>query len=634
MSKKIPWGPIGYITYKSKYARRIKEGDVNSKTEEFEDTVERELQGILKQIKLNLTQEDQEYYKWMRLNLKASVAGRFMWQLGTSTVNKFGLMSLQNCACVVVDEPIRPFTWAMDALMLGCGVGFNIQKEYVYELPKVKKAKVIRKDTKDADFIVPDSREGWVKLLEETLKAHFVTGKGFSYSTICIRTQGANIRGFGGVASGPEYLANGIQKINELINKRAGKKLNPIDVLDIMNIIGEVVVSGNVRRSAQIALGDMDDLQYLNAKRWDLGGIPNHRSNSNNSIICNDINLLPEQFWNGYSGNGEPYGLINMALSRKVGRAGDERYSDPEVVGYNPCAEQSLANYETCCLAEIYLPNIETKEELIKITKLLYRINKHSLALKCHHPETQSIVRKNMRMGIGVTGYLQTSEKVKKWLKDCYEELRDYDKEYSLEQGFSESIKLTTVKPSGTLSLLPGVSPGAHPSPGGKFYIRRIRIPTNSPLVRVCQAHGYPIEPQERFDGTLDQNTMVVSFPCKEPKNSVFIDDCTAVDQLEVVKRLQSEWSDNSVSCTIRYKLEELEDIKEWLKNNYNDHIKSVSFMLHHGHGFKQAPFEEIDEKTYKEMIRKVDLITETSVTLKDEDMEDQECEGGACPIK
>jgi ribonucleoside-triphosphate reductase len=195
------------------------------------------------------------------LTLKGSVAGRFWWQLGTKTVDKLGLLSLQNCAFTIVNDPIRPFTWTMDALMLGSGVGYNIQREYVNTLPKVKgKIKIERKDEPDADFIVPDSREGWVKLLAKVLKAHFYSGEGFTYSTICIRSKGAPIKSFGGVASGPEELCWGINEIHQIFNNRAKKKLRPIDCLDIMNIIGAIVVAGNVRRSAQIAIGDPDDV--------------------------------------------------------------------------------------------------------------------------------------------------------------------------------------------------------------------------------------------------------------------------------------------------------------------------------------------------------------------------------------
>ena len=148
---------------------------------------------------------------------------------------------------------------------------------------------------------------------------------------------------------------------------------------------------------------------------------------SNNSVVCDDVDQLPEEFWEGYKGNGEPYGLINLESSRRMGRTGETEYPDPDVMGYNPCAEQSLAPYETCCLAEIYLPNIDSEEELNKVATYLYRINKHSLAIKCAVKETEEIVHKNMRMGIGVTGYLQATEKQRSWLKACYLYLREYD---------------------------------------------------------------------------------------------------------------------------------------------------------------------------------------------------------------
>jgi len=629
---KTPWGPLGYVTYKRTYARRLNENNTNSKTEEFENTVDRIVKASDKQLKVGFSPEEEKRLKEILLGLKGSVAGRFMWQLGTKTIDRLGLMSLQNCAFTVVNEPIRPFTWAMDALMLGSGVGYNIQREYVYELPKLKrKVRIVRKDTNDADFIVPDSREGWVKLLRKTLEAHFITGEGFTYSTICVRGKGTPIKGFGGVASGPEELCWGIREISKLLNSRAGKKARPIDCLDVMNIIGYIVVAGNVRRSAQIAIGDYDDIQYLEAKRWDLG-IPNWRAMSNNSVVCNDITLLPEQFWEGYNGNGEPYGLINLKLSREIGRTGDTNYPDPDVAGYNPCAEQSLAPFETCCLAEIHLPNIESQEELIEVAIYLYRINKHSLALPCHSKETEAIVHKNMRMGIGITGFCMATEEQQSWLEETYKELREFDVHYSKEKGFPPSIKLTTVKPSGTLSLLSGVTPGAHPG-YSHYHIRRIRMASDSALVQVCKQNGYKVEFQRNFDGSDDTNTVVVEFPCKFPENTVVSKDMKALEQLELVKKLQTEWSDNSVSVTIYYRKEELDGIKEWLNSNYNNNLKTVSFLLHSEHGFDQAPLEEITRQDYEVMVKSVKPITNCEVN--EEDIKGSfECATGACPIK
>tara|TARA_R100000951_G_scaffold85367_1_gene73037 strand:- start:698 stop:2602 length:1905 start_codon:yes stop_codon:yes gene_type:complete len=624
----IPWGEVGYVTYKRTYARPTTKGQ----TEEWEDTVNRIMQAANKQLDCGFTKQEIENFKRYMMQLKGTVAGRFLWQLGTKTVDTLGLPSLQNCAFTIIDEPIRPFTWAFEMLMLGSGVGYNIQREHVYQLPKVKrKVKVVRENVNDADFIVPDSREGWVELLKRTLEASFVTGESFTYATHLIRPKGSLIKGFGGVASGAEDLAKGMGLINEVLNSRSGKRLRSIDTLDIMNIIGMIVVSGNVRRSAQIAIGDHDDLDYLRAKRWDLGNIPNWRAMSNNSVACDDISQLPEEFWEGYKGNGEPYGLINLTAARKMGRTGEEQYPDPEVMGFNPCAEQSLADKETCCLAEIYLPNIESEEELKEVATYLYRISKHSLAIKCSLKETEEIVHKNMRMGIGVTGYLQATDEQRSWLSDTYRYLRCYDDEYSKVKGWNRSIKLTTVKPSGTLSLLAGVTPGAHPG-YSTFFIRRIRMAANSPLIEVARSSGFDVEYVQNFDGTEDHSTMVVSFPCRFPSRTIVAGDLGAVDQLEVVRRLQREWSDNAVSVTIYYKLEELDAIKDWLNVNYIN-VKTVSFLLHSDHGFAQAPFEEIDEATYLDMKSKTTPILSLN-QLNMEDIEIADCDTGACPVR
>lgn len=629
-----PFSTVGYITYKRTYARRLNEADANSPTEEFEDTVNRVIASANNQLNVGFDSDEKARLRKYLMELKGTVAGRFLWQMGTGTVDKLGLASLQNCAFTVINEPVRPFTWAMDMLMLGSGVGYNIQKVNVDKLPIVNAdfSAPTRLDVADADFIVPDSREGWVALLGKTLKAAFLSDKKktFTFSTMNIRGKGAPIKGFGGTASGPEDLCWGISKISEVLEKRAGRKLRPIDCLDIMNIIGAVVVAGNVRRSAQIAIGDADDVEYLLAKRWDMGNIPSWRAMSNNSVVCNDIKDLHEYFWDGYEGKGEPYGLINLKLSRKVGRLGDTTYPDPDVQGYNPCAEQSLAAYETCCLAEVWLPNVSSYEEFVDICQLLYRINKHSLALPCHLDETADIVHKNMRMGIGVTGVLQASEEQKSWLRPAYTQLREFDKEYSAEHGFPTSVKITTVKPSGTLSLLPGVTPGCHPA-YAQYMIRRIRISADHPLVNVCREHGYPVEYQQNFDGSEDHSTVVVSFPFAYPEGTVLANEMTAISQLETVKWLQEVWSDNSVSCTVYYCKEELPEIKKYLAKNYKNNHKSLSFLLHSEHGFKQAPYEEITKEAYEELVAKTTLITKIDEASFDGG---DECASGACPVK
>lgn len=632
MKKETPWSTIGYLVYKRTYSRRI-EG--TERTEEFSETVKRVVDACQNQLHCDFTQEEQQRLTNYLEQLKGSVAGRFLWQLGTETVDRLGLASLQNCAFTTVNDPVKPFTWAFDMLMLGSGVGYNIQRKNVEKLPEVNEnfKTPTRLENADAEFIVPDTREGWVKLLGKTLKAAFLSnGKTtFTYSTQLVRSKGAPIKGFGGVASGPEDLVKGINQIGEILEKRAGRKLRPIDTLDIMNIIGSIVVAGNVRRSAQIAIGDADDVEYLLAKRWDMGNIPSWRAMSNNSVVCSDIRDLHEFFWDGYEGKGEPYGLINLNLSRKVGRLGETQYPDPLVQGYNPCAEQSLAPYETCCLAEIFLPNIESQTEFEDLCKLLYRINKHSLNLPCHQKDTEVVVHQQQRMGIGVTGVLQASEEQRSWLKDTYNKLREFDIEYSALKGWNPSVKLTTCKPSGTLSLLPGVTAGIHPA-YAQYMIRRVRIAAGHPLLETCVKHGYKVEPQINFDGSEDHSTYVVEFPFSYPEGTKLAKDMTAIDQLREVRKLQEEWSDNSVSCTVYYRKEELPEIREYLRKHYKTGHKSLSFLLHSEHGFKQAPIEEISKDEFEAIIKRTQLITKIDQEL--ELSSDDECAGGACPIR
>lgn len=234
-------------------------------------------------------------------------------------------------------ESIESFEFLMDNLMHGGGVGFSVERSVVHELPKIKSnVKITHVRSNDATYIVPDSREGWSWILRQVLKSYFNTGKSFTYSTILIREFGAPLKRFGGTASGPGALVDGIADICKIMDDRGGKKLRSLDVLDICNIIGRVVVAGSSRRSSELSIGDPDDFLFLRAKRWDKFNIPAWRSNSNNSIYVDSYDQVIDEVWNGYHGNGEPYGLINRKLARKIGRLG-ERVDDGGIDGFNPC---------------------------------------------------------------------------------------------------------------------------------------------------------------------------------------------------------------------------------------------------------------------------------------------------------
>ena len=415
-----------------------------------------------------------------------------------------------------------------------------------------------------------------------------------------------------------------------MLDGRTGKKLRSIDVLDICNIIGRIVVSGSSRRSAQIASGDPDDVLFLRAKNWGSGNVPAWRANSNNSLFIDRYEEIQPEFWKGYNGSGEPYGLLNRSIARNYGRLGEKK-ADPSIQGFNPCAEIGLASHESCNLATLFLPNIESLDQFKQISKLLYLLQKTITDLEYPYAETTEIVRKNRRLGQSITGVLQATEEQLSWLDPGYVALKEVDAEYSKALGIPESIRLTTVQPSGTLSLLPGVTPGIHPG-FSRYYIRRVRFGAADPLVEACRKRGYDVCFDIGIDGQEDHSRYVVSFPCESPEGAVLAKDMTAIEQLEWVKRMQTEWADNAVSVTVYYRLEELDDIKGWLKDNYDSSVKSVSFLLHSDHNFPLPPYEEITEDQYRKMLSKVDMSVGLGATLDDNAIDD--CATGACPVR
>ena len=625
-----PWGfgGLGEIVFLRTYSRKIEGTDA---TESWTQTIKRVIDGAV-EIGVPYTQEEAEALFDHMFNLRCSVAGRALWQLGTPLVSQFSGTSLNNCFYTNI-EKIQDFELLFDYLMLGGGVGFSVERSKIHELPKVKKVDYITAErSADADFIVPDSRQGWRELLHKVLESYFHTGKSFTYSTILIREYGAPLKTFGGIASGPGALVEGLIDICKVLDARVGKKVRSVDVLDICNIIGRIVISGSSRRSAQIAIGDPDDVLFLRAKNWGSGNVPAWRSNSNNSIYADSYDEIVPEFWKGYDGTGEPYGLLNRKLARTHGRLG-EKSPDPTIEGFNPCAEIALADGESCNLATIFLPNIESLAQMMEVSRLLYMLQKQVTRLSYPYEKTNSIVHKNARLGQSITGVLQCSEVQVGWLSKTYEYLKGFDKSYSKERGWNPSVRLTTVQPSGTLSLLPGVTPGIHPA-FAKYYTRRVRFSSVDPLVDACRKRGYKVVWDIGLDGREDHTRYVVEFPCKSPEGSVLAAEMTAVQQLEVVQSMQKEWADNAVSVTVYYRKEELPAIKEWLSENYDDGVKSVSFLLHVDHNFPLPPYEEISEDEYNKSVAKLDFSTPIHQNATELTLDMDDCATGACPIR
>ena len=626
--KTPPWGfdGLGYVVFKRTYARTLDEKE--NTTEEWWQPLRRVVDGA-EAIGAGLTDDESERLFDYMFNLKASVGGRMLWQLGTPNNERLGGDSLVNCWFVDLTKP-EDFSWMFERLMLGGGVGFSVTDPDT--LGVVRQGTVQHLNEVDADYIVPDKREGWAQAVLLALRTYLGDEDDptyLTYNTSLIRPAGAPIRTFGGKASGPGILVEGIEKITAVLNGAVGRHMTSVEVLDIANIIGSVVVAGNVRRSAEIALGRPDDVEYLNAKRWDLGTIPMHRAMSNNSVVVDDINELPEEFWEGYSGNGEPYGLFNLTASQMWGRV-SEVLPDQSIVGTNPCAEIGLANRESCNLSEVFLPNVESKEEFMDIAGLLYKVQKAIAAMPYLDRESDEITSQNMRLGLGVTGIAQSSGKLE-WLSPTYEHLRGLDQVWSEKHGWPVSKRLTTVKPSGTLSLLAGVTPGVHPG-YSRYHIRRVRMSVGDPLLQYCSDKGYNVEWVKNLDGTVSDRTKLVEFPCDFPEGTLLAEHVSAIQQMNLQRVLQENWADNAVSVTIYIHSGELENVKMYLKANWST-MKSVSFLPHSEHGFDQAPLEEITEEEYRVMREN---ITDGPIYLMGgtSEMLDDDCVSGACPIR
>lgn len=617
-----PWTNLARVVFKRTYARKD-----HGPVETWAETVERVIRGNT--AISNPGEAEINRLRELMLSRKAGPAGRGYWFSGAPAHQKIGGVALNNCWFVTAEE-WENYVVAMDLLMLGGGVGLSVEHRFVSRLPRVKTGVVIaHKPSKDADFIVPDSREGWCELFRRVLESYFQTGRSFTYSTVVVRGYGESIAGFGGTASGPLPLVAFIGNVGRILEARAGRHVRPVDAMDLLCATGEMVVAGNVRRSAIIILGDSWDVEYLESKRWDLGPVPTYRSTANLSVVCRDVEDLHPAFWRTYE-NGEPFGIINRSNIQRYGRMGEAKADG--AIGVNPCAEATLENFEPCNLQEIALANLDGPAEFFEAARLMHRYGKRVTLERYHHPQVQSVIDRNRRIGTGITGCLESPLFVPAVLDEAYKAIQAENEAYSRELNIPESIRTTVIKPSGTMSkVLDCRGEGVHPA-YSRFMIQRIRFGANDPLVPLLRAAGHYMEPVVKFDGSFDHNTLVVDFYLEAPSGMPCADDGFGTwQQLDTLLMAQKHWADQAVSVTVYYRREELGAIKEWLGNNLK-YLKTISFLCHSDHGFKQAPKEAITEEQYRELSSKVSELAIDDITGEGDVV--AECEGGVCPVK
>jgi adenosylcobalamin-dependent ribonucleoside-triphosphate reductase len=641
---------LGEITFVRTYSRVKEDGT----KERWYEVVRRVIEGMYS-VQKNHAKENrlpwndykaqksaQEAFDRM-FNLKWTPPGRGMWTFGTPlTMEKRNSAALQNCAMVSTkdldkNDPGQLFSWVMDALMLGIGVGFDT-------LGKDKNFPIYAPVEPEVTYVIPDTREGWVEATRLLINSFLRAGQNiqkFDYSEI--RPEGAPIKGFGGVASGPAPLIKLHERIAHVLSQRVGDNLDARAIVDLVNLIGTCVVSGNVRRSATLALGVDGDEDFLNLKNADV--FPERNSYdpenpgwawmSNNSVAAT-VGMDYSKYVDRIADNGEP-GFIWLDVARNHGRLADPADGkDYRVMGFNPCAEQPLESYELCTLVEVHLNRHESKEDFLRTLKFAYLYGKTVTLLPTHWQQTNGIMQRNRRIGTSLTGIASFADEhglptVRTWMDEGYNKIRFYDRKYSEWLCVRESIRVTTVKPSGSVSILSGATPGVHWGPGGKFYLRAIRFGNQDQMLHLFRAAGYKVEAD-----LVSANTSVVYFPISSGHKRAE-KDVTLFEKTALAATAQKYWSDNGVSVTLSFDKETEKQHITSVLNMYEGQLKAVSFLSMGKDVYPQMPYSEITEEEYDYYIGRLAKIDFSAIYDGVENLDamgEAYCTTDACEIK
>lgn len=632
------WGPLGYVTFKRTYARVVNTTDGTERTEEYWETVCRVVEGCytiqmnhcrnlkLPWIPYKAQKSAQEMYDLM-WNFKFLPPGRGLWMMGSDYIYERGSAALNNCAFVSTNEIdvsfAAPFCFLMDMSMLGVGVAFDTEGSgRVY---------VKQPETAGYTHVVEDSKEGWVDLARVILESYVGDAKrpsNIDYSKI--RPVGAAINTFGGIAPGAGPLIECIKNIDTILEPRIGERITSTDITDLMNVIGKCVVSGGVRRTAELALGHPDDKEYLELKDPQLHEqkLRDWRWASNNSVLAN-VGIDYSGIGMQTAKNGEP-GYFWLENARAYGRLKDGVNNlDAKVMGTNPCAEQSLESFEVCNLVETFPSLHESFEDYRRTLKFAYLYAKTVTLIPTHNERTNAIMLRNRRIGLSQSGIVESFERHGRrehfdWCDKGYEYISELDKIYAQWLCIPESVKKTSVKPSGTVSLLPGVTPGIHYA-HSEYYYRTIRIDKTSPLVESIKKSGHRME-----ESVYGDNTWVVYFPVREEHFDRSKDEVSIWEQVENVAQMQHYWADNQVSATVTFRPEEASDIPKILEL-YENKLKSISFLPITDHNYPQAPYQTITAETFKQASEKLQVLDFGSINT--DEAEDVFCDGDKCAI-
>jgi ribonucleoside-diphosphate reductase alpha chain len=547
-----------------------------------------------------------------------------------------------NCSYVAVDRP-QSFDEILYILMNGTGVGFSVERQHVNELPS------INEDFHETDttITVADSKLGWAKALKELVGMLYI-GQIPRWDLTKIRPAGAPLKTFGGRASGPEPLESLFNFTVNIFKNAAGRKLTSLEAHDIVCKIAEVVVVGGVRRSALISLSNLSDDRMRSAKSGQWWNENPQRALANNSAAYSekpDIGVFMDEWKALYDSKSGERGIFNREsavwMASKNGRRNTEDYE----FGTNPCSEIILRNREFCNLSEVIVRNSDTRESLlekVRLATILGTFQSTLVNFKYVSRSWKKNCEEERLLGVSLTGIMDCDVTNGKGpagslpavLKDLKNMAIKTNKEFAEKLGINQSVAVTCVKPSGTVSQLTNAASGIH-ARHNPYYVRTVRGDKKDPLTRMMVDQGFPVED----DVMNPSHTSVFSFPHKVDQSAVFRTDMTAIQQLELWKTYQENWCEHKPSVTISVKENEWLEVGAWVFENFN-YMSGVSFLPFSDHTYKQAPYQDCSKEEYEVLLEKMPKVVEwnrlSEYEQTDNTIGSQElaCAAGFCEIQ
>lgn len=533
---------------------------------------------------------------------------------------------LFNCSYLHIDD-YRAFNETMFLLLSGTGVGYSLSKNHIAKLPKISRA------TKHRRFLIPDNIEGWADAIKVLMKSYLglSTWKpNFDYRAI--RAKGERLITSGGVAPGPEPLKICIAHIEAILErKKDGEQLTSLECHDILCHIANAVLSGGIRRSAMIALFDEDDEEMLTCKSGKWYDLNPQRGRANNSVKLKRGSVDKQLFLN----------LWKKVEASNAGEPGFFFTNDLEL-GTNPCAEISLNSFQFCNLVEINASDITDQFDFESRAETAAFIGTLQASYTDFHylrPIWKEVTEREALLGVGMTG-IASGKVFNLDMAEAAEATVRVNLFTAAAIGINPAARITTVKPSGTSSLVLGTSSGVH-AWHDEYYVRRMRIGKNEAIYTYLSIHHPELLEDCVYQPTINS---VVSIPVAAPKGSITRSSESAIEFLERVKLIHEKWikpghiyGDNThnVSATVTVKKNEWAMVGEWLWENQN-HYNGLSFLPEDLGSYPQTPFETITKEEYDELSKKIYQIDVTKVIeISDNtNLNDQAaCAGGACEI-